>query len=96
MQNKTNKKRSCVLSGKKTSVSLEEDFWLALKEMAADRGDTLAEAIQSIYDNRSNSDNLSSSIRLAVLAYTRSKVFHYQLRAEGSVSHGQDKVGIEA
>lgn len=64
-------KRSIVIAGHKTSVSLEDQFWDALKEIAASRRSTLSEIVASI-DSGRNQGNLSSAIRLYVLAYFRS------------------------
>lgn len=63
-------KRSIVIAGHKTSVSLEDQFWDALKEIASSRRSTLSEIVASI-DSRRNQGNLSSAIRLYVLAYFR-------------------------
>ena len=63
-------KRSIVIAGHKTSVSLEDQFWDALKEIAASRRSTLSEIVASI-DSGRNQGNLSSAIRLYVLAYYR-------------------------
>ncbi len=41
-------KRSIVIAGHKTSVSLEDQFWDALKEIAANRRSTLSEIVASI------------------------------------------------
>jgi predicted DNA-binding ribbon-helix-helix protein len=60
-------KRSIVIGGHKTSVSLEEPFWTALKEIARQRGATLSELVKGIDAGREHS-NLSSAIRLFVLA----------------------------
>jgi len=38
-------KRSIVIAGHKTSVSLEDEFWNSLKEIAGERGMTLAELV---------------------------------------------------
>ena len=65
-------KRSIFLAGHKTSVSLEDDFWSALKEIASDRHMTLSELVGSIKAQRQHS-NLSSALRLFVLDYYRSK-----------------------
>jgi predicted DNA-binding ribbon-helix-helix protein len=59
-------KRSIVLAGHKTSISLEEPFYQALKDIAASRRVTLREVIDSI-DNDRVHGNLSSAIRLFVL-----------------------------
>jgi predicted DNA-binding ribbon-helix-helix protein len=64
-------KRSIVIAGHKTSVSLEDDFWEALKEIAAGRKATLSEVVASIDSSRSQG-NLSSAIRLYVLDHYRS------------------------
>jgi len=56
-------KRSIVIAGHKTSVSLEEQFWDSLKEIASQRGVTLAELVGAIDRDREHA-NLSSAIRL--------------------------------
>jgi predicted DNA-binding ribbon-helix-helix protein len=61
-------KRSIVIAGHKTSVSLEDAFWQALKEIAHARNATLSEIVASINEKR-RQGNLSSSIRLFVLEY---------------------------
>ncbi len=66
-------KRSIVIAGHKTSVSLEEEFWKALKEIATERGMTLSEMVASIDDGR-RQGNLSSAIRLFVLDYFRAQM----------------------
>jgi Uncharacterized protein related to arylsulfate sulfotransferase involved in siderophore biosynthesis len=63
-------KRSLVIAGHSTSVSLEEPFWAALKEMAAARGVSVAQAVAAI-DEARGEQNLSSAIRVAVLDYVR-------------------------
>jgi predicted DNA-binding ribbon-helix-helix protein len=66
-------KRSIVLTGHKTSVSLEDAFWKAFKEIARGRGLTLSEMATVIDSGRAQS-NLSSAIRLFVLDHYRSLV----------------------
>jgi len=63
-------KRSIVIAGHKTSVSLEDQFWDALKEIAGSRRTTLSDIVASIDAGR-NQGNLSSAIRLYVLAHFR-------------------------
>lgn len=63
-------KRSIVVAGHKTSVSLEDAFWSGLKEIAAGRGMTLSEMVASIDTGRQHG-NLSSAIRLFVLDHYR-------------------------
>ena len=63
-------KRSIVVAGHKTSISLEDEFWKSLKEIAGERGMTLAELVAAIDGNRQHA-NLSSAIRLFVLGVYR-------------------------
>jgi len=63
-------KRSIVIAGHKTSVSLEDAFWDALKEIASTRDATLSEVVANI-DALRNQGNLSSAIRLYVLDHFR-------------------------
>ena len=63
-------KRSIVIAGHKTSVSLEDAFWDALKEIAVVRSATLSEVVAGIDASRSQG-NLSSAIRLFVLDHYR-------------------------
>jgi len=53
-------KRSIVVAGHKTSVSLEEPFWAALKQIADGRDVTLYDLVTIIDADRQHS-NLSSS-----------------------------------
>ena len=70
----TTKKRSVIIWGRNTSVNLEEDFWIALREIAAARGitawDLVGARARSIDAGRQHTD-LSSAIRLFVLRYYR-------------------------
>jgi predicted DNA-binding ribbon-helix-helix protein len=63
-------KRSIVVAGRKTSVGLEDAFWNGLKEIAKWRDQTLSNLIASINADRQHA-NLSSAIRLYVLAFYR-------------------------
>ena len=63
-------KRSIVIGGHKTSVSLEEAFWNAIKEISRARGKSLSELVSEIARNRQQG-NLSSAIRLFVLDHFR-------------------------
>jgi predicted DNA-binding ribbon-helix-helix protein len=63
-------KRSISISGHSTSVSLEGPFWEGLKEMAALRAQPLAVLVREIDTSRGPA-NLSSALRLAVLAHYR-------------------------
>jgi predicted DNA-binding ribbon-helix-helix protein len=66
-------KRSVVLAGHNTSVSLEDAFWRGLKDIATSRRMTLSDLIGKIAVDREHG-NLSSALRLFVLN-------HYQARA---------------
>jgi predicted DNA-binding ribbon-helix-helix protein len=63
-------KRSIVVGDHKTSVSLEEAFWIGVKEIASNRNITLSELVSCIDSERVHA-NLSSAIRLFVLDYYR-------------------------
>jgi len=63
-------KRSIVIAGHKTSVSLEDAFWQGLKQIAGERELTLSDLVASIDTDR-RQGNLSSAIRLFVLDYYR-------------------------
>jgi predicted DNA-binding ribbon-helix-helix protein len=59
-------KRSIVVAGHKTSVSLEDEFWMGLKEIAGGRQSTMSDLV-AIIDAERQHGNLSSAIRLFVL-----------------------------
>jgi predicted DNA-binding ribbon-helix-helix protein len=63
-------KRSIVIDGHKTSVSLEDPFWTELKTIAQTQQVTLADLVTRIDSTREQS-NLSSAIRLFVLHHFR-------------------------
>jgi predicted DNA-binding ribbon-helix-helix protein len=74
-------KRSIVIAGHKTSVSLEDAFWKGLKEIALSRRATLSDLVAAI-DSERQHGNLSSAIRLFVLD-------HYRLRTVEGGGNGQ-------
>jgi predicted DNA-binding ribbon-helix-helix protein len=74
-------KRSVVVGGHKTSVSLEDAFWTSLKDIATRRGLPLSTQIDAI-DRTRKTANLSSAIRLFVLD-------HFRTRAVTSVFIGE-------
>jgi predicted DNA-binding ribbon-helix-helix protein len=65
-------KRSIVIAGHKTSVSLEDAFWKGLKEIAGGRDMTLSDLVAAI-DSERQHGNLSSAIRLFVLDFYRNQ-----------------------
>lgn len=66
------RKHSLVIAGHATSVSLEQEFWDVLKEMADQRGIALAALIAEVDAGRG--ENLSSALRLHVLRYLRPRI----------------------
>lgn len=66
-------KRSITIAGHRTSISLEEEFWRALGEIAKARDQSLAGLIAAIDGRRSRGTNLSAAIRIYVLEWFRSR-----------------------
>jgi len=65
-------KRSIMISGRRTSISLEEPFLSALKEIAKRNSTTLSSVVAQIESSRQYG-NLSSAIRLFVLEHSRGR-----------------------
>jgi len=65
------KKRSFAIRGHRTSLSLEEPFWEALREIASGRGLALAALVAEIDEQRSDI-GLSTAVRLHILDHYRS------------------------
>ena len=65
------RKRSVNIAGHRTSVSVEQPFWEALKGQAEEQGQSMNELIASIDGRRDN--NLSSAIRIHVLRTLQAK-----------------------
>ena len=61
-------KRSVVINGHKTSISIEDQFWAAVKEIAAERQLTVAKLVAMVDHDRGEVGNLSSALRLFVLS----------------------------
>lgn len=70
-------KRTIRITGRNTSVSVEDAFWKPFKEIAAGRNMTLTELAAAI-DAARQHGNLSSAIRLFVLDYYRNQIFVHQ------------------
>ena len=75
-------KRSIVIAGHKTSVSLEDAFWKGLKEIAGGRDMTLSDLVAAIDSDRQHG-NLSSAIRLFVLDFYRNQLSDHNAAREG-------------
>jgi predicted DNA-binding ribbon-helix-helix protein len=65
------KKRSIRIADHPTSITLEDEFWIALQGIAKNRGQTISMIIEDI-DNHRGEQNLSSAIRVFVLKNARS------------------------
>ena len=65
------KKRSITISGHRTSITLEDIFWQALKDIAREKGVTLASLIRDIDAGRTG--NLSSALRTFAMEETLKK-----------------------
>ena len=65
-------KRSVIVAGHRSSVSLEAEFWDELKQIAAVRGLSINDLITEI--DKSRTGNLSSAIRLHILANLRARL----------------------
>lgn len=77
-------KRSVVIRGRKTSVSLEDIFWAGLRHVALDQNTTISELIARIDTDR-NGLTRSSAIRQFIM-------FDMQDRARGRISHDADEI----
>ena len=65
-------KHSIMLNGHKTSVSLEDQFWEGLREIATRDNVAVSTLVERIDLGRSG-NNLSSAIRVFVLAHFRAR-----------------------
>jgi len=74
-------KRSIMVAGHKTSVSLEDAFWDGLKEIARERHVRLSELVAEI-DAQRQLGNLSSALRLFVLDFYRTQLSHGEERRD--------------
>jgi predicted DNA-binding ribbon-helix-helix protein len=63
------RKRSIHLHGQKTSISLEDEFWIAFRKIAVARNEPVPALINAIDRQRPEGTNLSSAIRLFVLRF---------------------------
>jgi predicted DNA-binding ribbon-helix-helix protein len=66
-------KHSVVVGGHHTSISLEDAFWAALKEIASERDMSVSDLVAAI-DGERQLGNLSSAIRLFVLDFSRGRI----------------------
>jgi predicted DNA-binding ribbon-helix-helix protein len=64
-------KRSLTLRGHRTSVSLEDEFWHALRDIAAEKGKPVNALAAEIDEARGIEAGLASAIRVYVLRHYR-------------------------
>jgi predicted DNA-binding ribbon-helix-helix protein len=65
-------KRSLTIAGHRTSIAIETEFWAGVEAMALAGGTSIAAVIAEI-DQEREVPNLSSAVRLAVLAWYRDR-----------------------
>jgi predicted DNA-binding ribbon-helix-helix protein len=65
--------RSITIAGRKTSMALENAFWIALKEIARRRNMTRSQLVAAIKSERQHV-NLTSAIRVFVLDFYRDQI----------------------
>ncbi|HVI61471.1 MAG TPA: ribbon-helix-helix domain-containing protein [Bradyrhizobium sp.] len=85
-------KRSTVVAGHKTSVTLEDAFWNGLKEIASGRNITLSDLVTAV-DSERRQGNLSSAIRLFVLDFYRNQLADVKDGRDDAEGHLAVKVG---
>lgn len=66
-------KRSLTLRGHRTSVSLEDEFWLAFRQIAAENGQPINELAAQIDGARGTDVGLASAIRVFILQHYQAK-----------------------
>jgi predicted DNA-binding ribbon-helix-helix protein len=78
-------KRSVMVGGHKTSVSLEDAFWISLKDIAV-RNDMSLSGLLATIDRHRMTSNLSSAIRLFVLDYFRTRAISMMFIGERQIA----------
>lgn len=66
-------KHSFTIRGHRTSISLETEFWDALRDIAAERGSSVGALVAEIDAARNDDTGLSTLVRLHVLAHFRAR-----------------------
>jgi len=74
MKSASLKQRTVTFTGRKTSISLEDEFWSSLKTIAKERDQAVSDLVAQINEGQ-NFGNLSSAIRLFVLRYYHDKFY---------------------
>jgi len=76
-------KHSLAIAGHRTSVSLEEAFWEALKTIAVQRGVSISSLVAEIDSDRGEA-NLSSALRVYVLKAVQGQYVPESCKSNGS------------
>ena len=63
------KKRSISIAGHRTSIALEDEFWILVQKISVEMDLSIPKLLELI-ENQKKSDNLASAIRLYVLDYS--------------------------
>ncbi len=71
MTQRLSRKRSINIDGHSTSITLEDDFWDSLKDIAAVRGQSVNALVQEI--DAAQPGNLSSALRVFILRFYKEK-----------------------
>ena len=69
---KAPQKRSLTIAGHRTSISLDQPFWDALKDIAAEEGTSVSALVVEI-DRQRGAMGLSAAIRIRILTYYKSR-----------------------
>ncbi len=83
-------KRSLSLQGHRTSISLENEFWDALRAIATKRKISIAELVSEV-DKARKSVNLSSALRVFVLQQMTQNTGHFGAEIEPVPEPGTDR-----
>ena len=81
-------KRSLVIAGHRTSISLEDVFWRRLRRIALDRGQSV-NGLAAMVDASRGDANLSSAIRVFVLEAQSAACFQRESTADGALRPDQ-------
>ncbi len=71
MPKRLSQKRSITVAGHRTSITLENDFWESLKDIAKIRGQSVNTLIAEI--DAGQPDNLSSALRVFILEFYKKR-----------------------
>ena len=88
-------KHAIAIDGHKTSVSLENEFWHGLREIAGRENTALSILVGKI-DRERNSCNLSSAIRVHVFNYFRAQIGRQENSREITAGHLDVGVSLAA